>query len=201
MPTTTARAASSTSTASESHRDPGRDARPRRSRAQASVWARGRGPPPPPPPPASLHLVEVGRFDSPDYVAAPASERGVIYVVEQAGRIERVAGRRVSTFLDIRGRVLSGGERGLLSVAFHPDYAGNHLFYIDYTALNGNTVIAEYRAGGARPIQTRVLANFADPASNHNGGQLQFGPDGALWWGNGDGGDGGDAFHNGQSVS
>jgi glucose/arabinose dehydrogenase len=150
---------------------------------------------------ASLHLVEVGRFDSPDYVAAPASERGVIYVVEQAGRIERVAGRRVSTFLDIRGRVLSGGERGLLSVAFHPDYAGNHLFYIDYTALNGNTVIAEYRAGGARPIQTRVLANFADPASNHNGGQLQFGPDGALWWGNGDGGDGGDAFHNGQSVS
>jgi len=150
---------------------------------------------------ASLHLVQVGRFDAPVYVAAPAAEPGVIYVVEQAGRIQRVAGARVSTLLDIRSRVLSGGERGLLSVAFHPDYAKNHLFYVDYTAANGNTVIAEYRAGGPRPIRVRVLADFADPASNHNGGQLEFGPDGRLWWGNGDGGDAGDPFHNGQSTT
>jgi glucose/arabinose dehydrogenase len=128
---------------------------------------------------ASLHLVEVGRFDAPTYVA----------------------GGRVSTLLDIRDRVRSGGEQGLLSVAFHPEYAKNHLFYVDYTALNGNTVIAEYRAGAARPIQTRVLANFADPASNHNGGQLVFGPDRRLWWGNGDGGGGGDEFHNGQRTT
>ena len=150
---------------------------------------------------ASLHLVQVGRFDSPTYVAAPASEPGVVYVVEQGGRIQRLAGDRVSTLLDIRDRVLAGGEQGLLSVAFHPAYAKNHLFYVDYTALNGNTVIAEYRAGGPRPAQTRVLANFADPATNHNGGQLQFGPDRALWWGNGDGGSAGDPFHNGQRVS
>jgi glucose/arabinose dehydrogenase len=150
---------------------------------------------------ASLHLVEVGRFDAPTYVAAPTSQPGVIYVVEQAGRIQRVAGGRVSTLLDIRDRVRSGGEQGLLSVAFHPEYAKNHRFYVDYTALNGNTVIAEYRAGAARPIQTRVLANFADPASNHNGGQLVFGPDRRLWWGNGDGGGGGDEFHNGQRTT
>jgi glucose/arabinose dehydrogenase len=150
---------------------------------------------------ASLHLVQVGRFEAPTYVAAPASEPGVVYVVEQAGRIQRVAGKRVSTLLDIRDRVLAGGEQGLLSVAFHPRYAENHLFYVDYTALNGSTVIAEFRAGGARPTQTRVLANFADPASNHNGGQLVFGPDGRLWWGNGDGGGGGDQFHNGQNAT
>ena len=102
---------------------------------------------------ASLHLVQVGRFDAPVYVAAPAAEPGVIYVVEQAGRIQRVAGARVSTLLDIRSRVLSGGERGLLSVAFHPDYAKNHLFYVDYTAANGNTVIAE---NGFGPRSVRV---------------------------------------------
>jgi glucose/arabinose dehydrogenase len=150
---------------------------------------------------AGLHLVKVGQFEAPTYVAAPASEPGVVYVVEQAGRIQRVAGGRVSTFFDIRDRVLAGGEQGLLSVAFHPDYAKTRLFYVDYTALNGNTVIAEYRAGAARPTQRRVLANFADPASNHNGGQLVFGPDGLLWWGNGDGGDAGDPRHNGQSVT
>jgi glucose/arabinose dehydrogenase len=150
---------------------------------------------------AADHLVQVGSFHAPVYVTAPPSESGAIYVVEQDGRIVRVAGGRESTFLDIRSMVLSGGEQGLLSVAFNPQYAKNHLFYIDYTALNGNTVIAEYRAGGARPTQTRVLVKFSDPASNHNGGQLEFGPDGYLWWGNGDGGGGGDQYGNGQRES
>jgi glucose/arabinose dehydrogenase len=147
---------------------------------------------------AADHLVQIGSFHAPVYVTAPSSEPGTIYVVEQDGRIVRVAAGRESTFLDIRSKVLSGGEQGLLSVAFNPRYAKNRLFYIDYTALDGNTVIAEYLAGGGRPTQTRVLANFADPASNHNGGQLEFGPDGYLWWGNGDGGGGGDQFGNGQ---
>ena len=150
---------------------------------------------------AADHLVQIGTFQSPVYVNAPASEPGALYVVEQTGRIVRVAGGRQSTFLDISSKVLSGGEQGLLSVEFHPKYGQNRLFYVDYTALNGNTVIAEYRAGGARPTQTRVLANFSDPASNHNGGQLEFGPDGYLWWGNGDGGGGGDEFDNGQRAS
>jgi glucose/arabinose dehydrogenase len=150
---------------------------------------------------AADHLVQVGNFNAPVYVAATATEPAAIYVVEQDGRIVRVEGGRQSTFLDIRSKVLSGGEQGLLSVEFNPNYGKNRLFYIDYTALNGNTVIAEYRAGGPRPTQTRVLANFSDPASNHNGGQLEFGPDGLLWWGNGDGGGGGDEFGNSQRVT
>jgi hypothetical protein len=148
---------------------------------------------------AARHLVKVGDFDAPVYVAAPSSERGVIYVVEQAGRIIRVAGGRRSTFLDIEQQVLAGGEQGLLSVAFHPRYARNRLFYVDYTNRGGNTVIAEYRAG-AKPVRMRTLMNLPDPAANHNGGQLVFGPDGYLWWGNGDGGGGGDTYGNGQRA-
>jgi glucose/arabinose dehydrogenase len=143
-------------------------------------------------------LVRVGAFASPVYVTAPRAERGAIYVVEQAGRIVKVAGGRRTTFLDIRPQVLSGGEQGLLSVAFHPAFAKNRLFYVNYTARNGNTVIAEYRARGAKPSRVRVLMNVPDPAPNHNGGQLVFGPDGYLWFGNGDGGGGGDQYGNGQ---
>jgi glucose/arabinose dehydrogenase len=151
---------------------------------------------------AERRIVQVGTFASPVYLTAPRSEPGRLYVVEQAGRIVRVAGGRRTTFLDIRNRVLAGGEQGLLSVAFHPRYAKNGLFYVDYTAApNGNTVIAEYRARGAKkPVRTRVLMNLPDPAANHNGGQLVFGPDGYLWWGNGDGGGAGDQFGNGQRA-
>ena len=157
-------------------------------------------------PAAADRLVKVGDFDSPVYLAAPAGEKGAVYVVEQAGRIVRVAGGQRTTFFDIRGEVLSGGEQGLLSVAFNPGYAKNRLFYVDYTAKNGNTVIVEERAPGAnqlygRSVRTRVLADFADPAPNHNGGQLVFGPDGMLWWGNGDGGGGGDQYGNGQRLT
>src|SRR5262249_49804036 len=150
---------------------------------------------------ARLRLGEVGRVGAAADVAAPASEAGGAYVAPLAARVARAAARRRASRRALSRRVRAGGEQGLLSVAFHPGYAGNHLFYVDYTALNGNTVIAEFRAGGARPTQTRVLANFADPASNHNGGQLEFGPDGMLWWGNGDGGGGGGPFNNGQSVT
>jgi hypothetical protein len=149
---------------------------------------------------AARHLVQVGRFVSPVYVTATPSDPGAIYVVEQAGRIIRLAGGKRSTLLDIRSDVLSGGEQGLLSVAFHPNFGKNRLFYIDYTAHDGNTVIAEYRARGSQPARTRTLVNLPDPASNHNGGLLIFGPDGKLWWGNGDGGGGGDQYGNGQRV-
>src|SRR5262249_10809651 len=122
-------------------------------------------------------LVHVGDFDSPVYLTATKADPRAYYVVEQPGRILRVAGGRRTTFLDITPLVVSGGEQGLLSVAFHPRYASNRLFYIDYTAKNGNTIIAEYRARGGKPAQTRVLVNLPDPAANHNGGQLEFGPD------------------------
>jgi glucose/arabinose dehydrogenase len=149
---------------------------------------------------ADRRLVPVGTFVSPVYLTAPRSERGAIYVVEQAGRIVRVSGGKRTTFLDIRPLVLAGGEQGLLSVAFHPRYATNGLFYVDYTARSGNTIIAEYRRHGAKPVRRRVLVDLPDPAANHNGGQLVFGPDGDLWWGNGDGGGGGDQYGNGQRA-
>jgi glucose/arabinose dehydrogenase len=147
---------------------------------------------------SARHLVRIGTFASPLFLTAPRSEPRSLYVVEQAGRIVKVAGGKRTTFLDIRRQVLAGGEQGLLGLAFHPRYGKNGLFYVDYTARNGNTIIAEYRARGAKRTRTRVLMNLPDPAANHNGGELVFGPDGYLWWGNGDGGGGGDQFGNGQ---
>jgi glucose/arabinose dehydrogenase len=153
----------------------------------------------------ALRLVKVGTFAAPVYVAAPRTEPNRIYVVEQAGRIVVVENGKVraTPFLDITPQVLSGGEQGLLSVAFHPNYAENHLFYVDYTDKNGDTHIVEYRSDGQKAIlsSARELVFVKDFASNHNGGQLEFGPDGRLWWGNGDGGGGGDPQHNGQSLA
>ena len=114
------------------------------------------------------------------------------------------AGKIASTpFLDIHPIVLSGGEQGLLSVAFDPRYQTNHRFYVDYTDKNGDTHVVQYRSNGkiAIPSSARQLLFVKDFASNHNGGQLQFGPEGYLYWGNGDGGGGGDPQHNGQSLA
>ena len=98
--------------------------------------------------------------------------------------------------------MLSGGEQGLLSVAFDPDYAKTHRFYVDYTDKSGDTHVVQYRSNGTRaiPASAKQLLFVKDFASNHNGGQLQFGPDGRLYWGNGDGGGGGDPEHNGQNL-
>jgi glucose/arabinose dehydrogenase len=151
-------------------------------------------------------LVKVGQFDAPVFAAAPpGSPAGTLYVVEQAGRIMIWRnGRTVAQpFLDIHSKVLSGGEQGLLSMAFDPRYATDHLIYVDYTDLNGDTRVVRYRANGLRavPSSAKQLMFVKDFAPNHNGGQLQFGPDGFLYWGNGDGGGGGDPEHNGQSLS
>lgn len=143
-------------------------------------------------------------FASPIYVTAPASEPNRLYVVEQAGRIRIIRNGRVSPtpFLDIRSQVKSGGEQGLLSVAFHPRYASNGLFYVDYTDRNGDTRVVEYRrsAGGA-PARVRELLFLEDPYANHNGGLLLFGPDGQLYLGMGDGGSGGDPENRAQNLS
>ena len=144
-------------------------------------------------------------FDSPTYVTAPASEPGKLYVVEQPGRIEcRGRGRCArEPFLDIRSLVRSGGEQGLLSVAFHPRYAQNHLFYVDYTDTNGDTRVVEYRSDGTRadPSSARQLFFEKQPFPNHNGGQLAFGPDGSSTSGMGDGGSGGDPDNNGADFT
>ena len=152
---------------------------------------------------SALRLVKViGGLASPVHVAVPRSEPGRLYVVEQAGRIIVVEnGRAVRTFLDIRNLVLSGGEQGLLSVAFHPNYAQNHRFYVDYTDLSGDTRVVEYRSDGteAIPGSRRQLLFINQPYPNHNGGQLVFGPNGLLYVGMGDGGAGGDPENRAQN--
>jgi len=155
--------------------------------------------------PVQYVIVRVaGGFDRPVYVTAPASEPGRLYVVEQKGLIRVLERGRVRTFLDIRSLVGSEGtEQGLFSVAFHPGYARNRRFYVDYTDRNGDTRVVEYRSNGRRglPGTARELLSVDQPYSNHNGGQLQFGPDGKLWVGMGDGGSAGDPENNAQNLS
>jgi hypothetical protein len=126
--------------------------------------------------------------------------------VEQPGRIRIIRdGALVGTpFLDVSARISAGGERGLLGLAFHPGYAQNGRFFVNYTDRNGDTHIAEFRGGPgadtADAASERLILFVAQPFSNHNGGGLAFGRDGMLYIGLGDGGSGGDPFRNGQSL-
>jgi len=144
-------------------------------------------------------------FDQPTYVAQPKTESGRLYVVERTGRIVTLAGGKRRKFLDIRVRVESGDtEQGLLSVAFHPGYARNHLFYVYYTNKTGDIEIDSFRSHGGRAVassRTRLLVVNHRANDNHDGGQLEFGPDGRLYAGTGDGGSGGDPPDNSQNLS
>jgi len=143
-------------------------------------------------------------LNSPTYVASVPGQKGVLYVVEQVGDIKvAVNGNlRARPFLDIRSLVKSGGEQGLLGLAFSPSYKSNHKFYVDYTDTNGDTRVVEYRSNGTVAVKRlRQLLFVKQPYANHNGGQLQFGPDGRLYVGMGDGGSGGDPQNNAQNLS
>jgi glucose/arabinose dehydrogenase len=134
-------------------------------------------------------------FDSPVHVTAPRGGGAKLYVVEQEGRIRIVQNGRVTgTLLDIRSRVVCCGEQGLLSVAFHPRFARNARYYVNYT--DPDTRVVEYR--GSRRLRT--LLTVDQPYSNHNGGQLMFGPDSRLYVGMGDGGAGGDPENRAQNL-
>jgi glucose/arabinose dehydrogenase len=148
----------------------------------------------------------VGGLSSPvDVQAAPGDARR-LFVVEQAGRIRVVRdGALMGTpFLDIAGHISSGGERGLLGLAFHPSYATNGRLFVNYTDPSGNTHLAEFRVTSdpdrADPATERTLLTVDQPFANHNGGGLRFGRDGMLYAGLGDGGSGGDPFGNGQNL-
>ena len=151
-----------------------------------------------------VRLVASG-LESPVHLASTRSEPDRLYIVEQDGRIRvLVKGKlRREPFLDIRSLVLSGGEQGLLSMAFHPNYATNRRFYVNYTDRRGDTRVVEYRSNGTRALTrtARQLLLVAQPYPNHNGGQLQFGPDGLLYVGMGDGGAGGDPENRAQNLS
>jgi glucose/arabinose dehydrogenase len=147
-------------------------------------------------------------FDQPTHVTGAGDGSGRLFVAEQAGRIWAVRdGERLAEpFLDIADLVGSqGNEQGLLSVAFHPRFAENGRLFVDYTDRNGDSVVAEYRVAAdnpdrADPAGARQLLAVEQPAANHNGGLLKFGPDGMLYIGFGDGGAAGDPWGNGQRL-
>jgi glucose/arabinose dehydrogenase len=144
-----------------------------------------------------VRLQQIGRFDSPLYVTAPPGDRRRVFVVEQDGRIRVLVGGKVrrQPFLDISSRVTSGGEQGLLSMAFAPDYAQSGRFYVYYTDRASDQRVVEYRRATperANPGSARLVLQMADSEVNHNGGLLLFGPGGHLYIGTGDGGGAGD---------
>jgi glucose/arabinose dehydrogenase len=144
-----------------------------------------------------VRLRKVGEFAAPLYVTAPPGDRARQFVVEQGGRVMVIRrGRKLAApFLDIRGQVTAGGEQGLLSIAFAPDYAESGRFYVYFTDRARDQRIVEYRrrtADRADPGSARLVLRMPDSESNHNGGLLLFGPDDLLYVGTGDGGGGGD---------
>jgi glucose/arabinose dehydrogenase len=156
--------------------------------------------------PAPLTKVLVSdAFDQPVFVTAPAGDAR-LFVVDQPGRIWIVKdGERLATpFLDLRDRVTFRGEQGLLGLAFHPDYATNGRFYVNYTDTSGDTQVVRYEVSGNADVadagSASTVLGIDQPAINHNGGWLGFGPDGYLYIAMGDGGGGGDTFGNGQNL-
>lgn len=155
-----------------------------------------------------FRLARVGSFSEPVYVTGPAGAGGRIFVVEQQGRILALHGKgKPRTFLDIRKEVEAGGERGLLSVAFPPDYDESGRFYVYLTRSDGDIAIREFQRAGKRQDRAdrksgrTVLTVEHSKYPNHNGGQLQFGPDGLLYIGTGDGGAAYDPSENAQNRS
>jgi len=129
------------------------------------------------------------------------SQPGIIYVFK-----DNPESKTREVFLDITNKVLYGGEQGLLGLAFHPNFKENGLFYLDYTADNPRrTVISKFKASGTNPSKAdpqseEILLEIEQPYSNHNGGQISFGPDGFLYISLGDGGSGGDPQNHGQNL-
>ncbi len=153
-----------------------------------------------------LERVAVGLDKPLALEVAPGDETGRLFVVERGGRIRLLRGGALAPqpFLDVSNLVSRNhDERGLLGLAFHPDHARNGRFYIDYTDRQGNTRVVEYRVSAASPdradpASARLVFRLDQPYANHNGGGLEFGPDGRLWIGTGDGGAAGDPLHAGQ---
>jgi len=150
-------------------------------------------------------------FTNPVGLEMPNDGSNRFFVVEQGGTIKILhldGSVATENFLDITGKITSGGELGLLGVTFHPDFSSNGRFFVNYTRTVGNgqiqTVIAEYRVSPdpdvAEPNSERILLTQDQPFPNHKAGQLAFGPDGFLYFGLGDGGSEGDPMGNGQNL-
>jgi glucose/arabinose dehydrogenase len=140
------------------------------------------------------------------YLTSPPGDTARLFVVEQPGQIWIIQhGQKLQApFLDIRDRVSSGGERGLLSVAFHPNYAANGFLYVNYTDLQGDTRVERYTvsATDSNAVDTtshKLILFVPQPYPNHNGGLVMFGPDGMLYIGMGDGGSADDPQNRAQN--
>jgi glucose/arabinose dehydrogenase len=167
--------------------------------------------PPLPSGPDALALERVASgFSDPTHITHAGDGSGRLFVVERGGRIRIVnpdGSVSAQPFLDISGRVLTNGlEQGLLGLVFHPEYATNGRFFVNYTRQpDGANLVVEFRVSSdpdvADPATERALIGLADPAPNHNGGGLAFGPDGYLYIALGDGGGQDDQFGNAQNVN
>ncbi|MEY4545774.1 MAG: hypothetical protein RL685_1969 [Pseudomonadota bacterium] len=163
----------------------------------------------------NLTVQQVGTFTQPLFVTSAPGDDSRLFVMEKGGAIRVVVNGQTQEAPFITLQVANGGERGLLGMAFHPDFQTNGLFYAHFSSPGGDdlpalggTVVAEYQAPGDRsvadPATRRVLFTLAQPAANHNGGQLTFGLDKMLYLGLGDGGGGNDQFGaagNGQNLN
>ncbi len=163
----------------------------------------------------NLTVQQVGTFAQPLYITSAPGDDARLFIVEKGGNVRVVVNGEVQEEPFITQQVAGGGERGLLGMAFHPDFQTNGLFYLHFSAAandglgaTGSTVVAEYQAPGDRsvgdPATRRVVLTVAQPAGNHNGGQLTFGLDRMLYLGLGDGGNGNDQFGpigNGQNLN
>jgi glucose/arabinose dehydrogenase len=186
--------------------------------ASATIWDKKNLPPPAPPPPApaalantvKLELVTRDTTEAVDLVAVPGEPVGRLFVVEKQGPIRILRGSKFDPkpFLDLTGKVAlwtkPNGEQGLLGLAFHPKFLKNRKFYINYTDLEGDTRVVEMRTqkkdpNRADPATARELLFIDQPFDNHNGGDLEFGPDGKLYVLLGDGGKANDPHGHGQN--
>jgi glucose/arabinose dehydrogenase len=144
-----------------------------------------------------VRLKRIGRFDSPVFVTSPPGDTRRLFVVEQGGRVRVMVGGRLraTPFLDIRSQVTAGGEQGLLSIAFAPDYKSSGRFYVYFTDRSGDQRVVEYTRASAERADAgsaRLVLKMDDEEDNHNGGLMLFGPDKHLYIGTGDGGGAGD---------
>ena len=159
---------------------------------------------------AEFELVDLGNFHDPVHVStAPgATSEDLLFVVSQSGKIRVLENEEKvrMPFLDIRDIVQFGGEQGLLSVAFHPDYETNRRFFVYYINNQGDIRIDQFKRRASDPLRAspgskkKVIKIVHDQASNHNGGQLQMGPDGYLYAGIGDGGPQKDPENDAQNI-
>ncbi|MEP7360243.1 MAG: PQQ-dependent sugar dehydrogenase [Chloroflexota bacterium] len=140
------------------------------------------------------------------FLANAGDGTGTLYAVEQRGVVWRIAADGTADhslpFMSINSSVSCCNERGLLGLAFHPDFANNGRLFVDYTNTAGNTVVSEFHVGDDGTVDAtseRILLGISQPFANHNGGMLAFGADGYLYIGTGDGGSGGDPMDNGQN--